>query len=218
LIKERIARACLRTHRSPAEIRLIAVTKTVEPEMIKQAFQLGIREFGESRLQEGERKKDCFFSLDPRPILHMIGHLQSNKVKPVLSLFDLIHSVDSIKLAEIINRQTTSSIPILLEVNVSAEVSKSGFTLQEIEPSLTAISKMARLKVAGLMTVAPIEANPEQVRPIFRQLRELKEKFSLQHLSMGMSDDFEIAIEEGATMIRLGRALFGERIHAINPV
>ena len=211
-VRERIARACLRANRSPDEITLIAVTKTVPPDVIEQAFRLGIRDFGENRVQEAEKKADFFTRLKPRPNLHMIGHLQSNKVKAALGLFDMIQSVDSLKLAEAIDRQAVSKIPVLLEVNVAGEVNKSGFSLEGIGQAVKALSATNNIEVRGLMTVAPVVENPEQVRPIFRRLRELRDVYKLQHLSMGMTADFEVAIEEGATMIRLGRAIFGERL------
>ncbi len=210
-VRERMARACQRSHRSPEEITLIAVTKTVAPMIIEQAFNLGIRDFGENRVQEAESKTTFFAGLQPRPTLHMIGHLQSNKVKAALGLFDIIHSVDSLKLAEALDRQAVHKIPILLEVNAAGEVSKSGFSLLEIGPALQALANLKNIEVRGLMIVAPIESDSEKVRPVFRQLRELRDIYKLEHLSMGMTGDFEVAIEEGATMIRLGRAIFGER-------
>jgi hypothetical protein len=211
VVRERIARACLRAKRSPGEITLIAVTKTVAPEIIEEAFNLGLRDFGENRVQEAESKADYFTGLQPRPALHMIGHLQSNKVRVALGLFDIIHSVDSLKLAEAIDCQAGHKTPVLLEVNIASEASKHGFSLQEICPALAAIPRLTKIEVRGLMTVAPMVDDPEQVRPVFRKLRELRDIYKLEHLSMGMTDDFEVAIEEGATMIRLGRAIFGER-------
>jgi PLP dependent protein len=210
-VQERIAKACLRSNRSSTEVTLIAVTKTVVSEKMEQAFYLGIRDFGENRVQEAERKEAFFTGLQPRPTLHMIGHLQSNKVKTALRLFDIIHSVDSLKLADIIDRQAVRKTSILLEVNAAGEARKSGFSLQEIGQAVDIISNLKNIKVLGLMTVAPIASVPEQVRPVFRKLRQLRELYKLEHLSMGMTDDFEVAIEEGSTMIRLGRALFGER-------
>ena len=211
-VQERIAKACQRSKRSPHEITVIAVTKMVSPEMILEAFRLGIRDFGENRIQEAESKAVFFNSLQPRPSLHMIGHLQSNKARTALEIFDIIHGVDSLKLAGILDRQAKCQTPILLEVNVSGENSKSGFSLLEIGPALQNFSSFQNIKVCGLMTVAPIVKDPEMTRPIFRKLRELRDQFKLEHLSMGMTDDFEVAIEEGSTMIRLGRALFGTRL------
>ena len=210
-VQKRIAKACLRANRSTDEITLIAVTKMVTPDIIEKAFHLGIRDFGENHVQEAEKKAAFFTGLQPRPSLHMIGHLQSNKTKIALGLFDVIHSVDSLKLAITIDRLAIRKIPVLLEVNVAGEANKSGFSLNEIGSGLTAITKLNKIKVSGLMTVAPIVDDAELVRPIFRKLRELRDTFGLEHLSMGMTGDFEVAIEEGATMIRLGRALFGDR-------
>ena len=210
-VRERIAVACLRANRQPSEITLIAITKTVAPETIEQAVRLGIRDFGENRVQETENKSIFYSQLRPHPTLHMIGHLQSNKVKTALRLCDVIHSVDSLKLAQAIDRQADRKIPVLLEVNIAGEASKNGFSLAEIGQTFKTISDLKNLELRGLMTVAPVADNPEEVRPFFRQLRELKERYNLKDLSMGMTEDFEIAIEEGATMIRIGRAIFGDR-------
>ncbi len=210
-VRECIDRACLRANRLPSEITLVAITKTVAPEIIEQVFGLGIRDFGENRVQETENKFSFYSQLRPHPTLHMIGHLQSNKVKTILRLCDIIQSVDSLKLAQAIDRQADRKIPILLEVNVAGEDSKSGFSLMEIEQVIKNVLTLKNLELRGLMTVAPVVNNPEEVRPFFRQLRELKNNYNLKHLSMGMTEDFEIAIEEGATMIRIGRAIFGDR-------
>ncbi len=210
-VRERIAQACLRVGRSPEEITLIAVTKTVDPAIMETAFNLGIRNFGENRVQEAERKINALSHLRPQPVWHMIGHLQSNKVKTALKLFDIIQSVDSLELAGHINRAASPNRPVLLQVNVAGETTKSGFSLSEIKSALSSISRLHTLDVRGLMTIAPAAENVEEVRPVFRKLKELRDSFGLEHLSMGMTEDFEIAIEEGATMIRVGRALFGKR-------
>ncbi|MDP2917503.1 MAG: YggS family pyridoxal phosphate-dependent enzyme [Dehalococcoidia bacterium] len=210
-VRLRIARACRRAGRSPEEVTLVAVTKGVAPSVIAAAFELGIRNFGENRVQEAEEKIKQLSHLKPRPVWHMIGHLQSNKVKPALALFDIIQSVDSVKLAQLISRYTRKKVPVLLQVNVSGEASKSGFPLSELGQAFEAISRLPQIGIKGLMTIAPVGDNPEDVRPVFRKLWELGDSFRLEHLSMGMTDDFEVAIEEGATMVRLGRALFGER-------
>ncbi len=141
----------------------------------------------------------------------MIGHLQTNKAGSVASLFDTIHSVDSIRLAEAISRRAPRPMPAFLEVNVAGEATKSGLSLAELPTAHAAIFRLPNIDLRGLMTVAPISASPEEVRPIFRRLAEEARRLNLSELSMGMSDDFEIAIEEGATHVRLGRALFGER-------
>jgi len=210
-VRERITRACQRVGRSPEEITIVVVTKTVEPPAIATAFKLGIRHFGENKVQEAEAKIRELSWLEPRPTWHMVGHLQTNKAKVAVEIFDIIHSVDSIRLAEVISRRAERTIPILLEVNVAGEASKSGFPLAEVEPALEAIARLPRLEIKGLMTIAPMVADAEQVRPIFRQLRLLRDSLGLKQLSMGMTDDFEVAIEEGATLVRIGRAIFGER-------
>ena len=210
-VKERIARTCQRVGRSPDEVTIVAVTKMVEPSAIATAFELGIRNFGENRVQEAVKKIDQLSGLKPRPTWHMVGHLQSNKAKVAVEIFDIIHSIDSIRLAEVISRRTQRTLPVLLEVNISGETSKNGFSVAEVEPALDAISRLPNLEIKGLMTIAPIVADAEQVRPIFRKLRSLRDHFGLEHLSMGMTDDFEVAIEEGATLVRIGRAIFGER-------
>ena len=210
-IRERIASACQRAGRSPDEITIVAVTKTVEPPAIATAFKLGIRHFGENRVQEAEAKIRELSWLEPHPTWHMVGHLQSNKAKVVVEIFDIIHSVDSVRLAEVISRRAESTIPILLEVNIAGEASKSGLTPSEVEPALEAITRLPHLEIKGLMTIAPMVADTEQVRPVFRQLRSLRDSLGLKQLSMGMTDDFEIAIEEGTTLVRIGRAIFSER-------
>ena len=210
-VRERITRACQRVDRAPDEVTLIAVTKTVAPSAIATAFTLGLRHFGENRVQEAEAKIGQLPALKPRPTWHMVGHLQTNKTKVAVAIFDILHSVDSIRLAEVISRRTQKTLPVLLEVNVSGEASKSGFSITEVAPALEAIARLPRLEIRGLMTIAPLMADAEQVRPVFRKLRSLRDSFGLKHLSMGMTDDFEVAIEEGATLVRIGRAIFGER-------
>jgi len=189
----------------------VAVTKTVEPAKIEHAFKAGIRHFGENHVQDARQKINIFSQYQPRPIWHMIGHLQSNKVKLALELFDMVQSVDSVRLAQIINQRTTKKVPILLQVNVAGENTKSGFSLKSIIPAFDVVSQLPNIEIKGLMTIAPDVDNPEEVRPVFRKLKLLADAFHLEHISMGMTNDFEIAIEEGATMVRIGRAIFGER-------
>jgi pyridoxal phosphate enzyme (YggS family) len=210
-IEQRVAAAADRGGRSPTEITLIGVTKTVGPEVVRQAFQAGMRHFGESRIQEAREKIAGLSALKPRPSWHMVGHLQTNKAKMATDLFDVIHSVDSIRLAEAISQHAGHNVPILVEVNVSGEASKYGFGPDEVSPVIEQVAHLPHLEVSGLMTVAPYTDDPEEVRPVFRRLRELRDSMGLEHLSMGMTDDFEVAIEEGATMVRIGRAIFGER-------
>lgn len=226
-VRERMADAARRADRNPEEITLVAVTKAIEPAMVKQAIALGLRDFGENRVQEAEWK----IPLLPEATWHMIGHLQRNKVKKALLIFDMIHSVDSLRLAQEIDRRASrigARVPVLLEVNLSGEATKYGFRMaprvtrgEEKEAFFSYVEEILRLyhlEVRGLMTMAPLVAHPEEARPYFQRLRglreELRERFpqaSWEELSMGMTDDFEVAIEEGATMVRIGRAIFGER-------
>ncbi|MDD5093027.1 MAG: YggS family pyridoxal phosphate-dependent enzyme [Dehalococcoidia bacterium] len=210
-IKSRIARACERAGRSSDEITLIAITKTVDPAAIRAAFQAGIRHFGENRIQEAQSKFPQLQDVRSQSTWHLVGHLQTNKAKTAVELFDIIQSVDSLRLAEFISRHIEHPIPVLLEVNAGGEASKGGFSPVEISSTLKSLQEMPALKVEGLMTVAPLVSDPEEVRPVFRRLWELGNALGLKELSMGMSDDFEVAIEEGATMIRVGRGIFGER-------
>ncbi len=210
-LQERIARSCQRAGRSPDEVTLVAVSKTAQTSAIEAAFEAGIRDFGESRVQEAKTKIEQLQKLTPRIIWHMVGHLQTNKAKTAAAFFDIIHSVDSLNLAKTLNNCSPKRLPILIQVNVSAEATKGGFTLSEVEGAVKQIRSLSNLEVQGLMTIAPWVDNAEEVRPVFRQLRQLRDALRLKHLSMGMSDDFEVAIEEGATLVRIGRAIFGER-------
>jgi len=210
-VNERIIQACQRSGRSPDEIITVAVSKFVRPELISAALQSRITHFGENRVQEAETKIKGLSHLEPSPTWHMVGHLQTNKVNMALDIFDIIQSIDSTKLAEAISRRARKSIPIFLEVNISGEASKYGFSIDSIESSLEEIAKLPNVEVKGLMTVAPLVDNVEMVRSVFQKLRSLRDFLGLEYLSMGMTDDFEVAIEEGATHIRIGRAIFGER-------
>jgi pyridoxal phosphate enzyme (YggS family) len=210
-VHRRIARACERSHRSPDEVKLVVVTKEVGISAIRAAFDCGIRDFGENRVQEAEDKIVQLSDLKPDVTWHMVGHLQSNKAKTAVELFDIIHSLDSIKLAEILSRRAEKAFPVLLQVNVSGEATKSGFAVNEVGAAVEEIKCLPNLKVMGLMTIAPLVEDVEEARPVFRKLRELRDSLGLEHLSMGMTDDFELAVEEGATMLRIGRAIFGDR-------
>jgi pyridoxal phosphate enzyme (YggS family) len=209
--RERIAASCARVGRSPNDVTLIAVTKGFGPDAILAAIDAGIRDIGENRVQEAQAKRNALPDLPPGVRWHMIGHLQTNKVGSVVGLFDTIHSVDSIRLAEAISRREPRPMSAFLEVNVAGETTKSGLSLAELPSVHAAIAGLPNINLRGLMTVAPIANSPEDVRPVFRRLAEEARRLGLSELSMGMSDDFEIAIEEGATHVRLGRALFGER-------
>ena len=219
-INEKIKKAALKANRSPEDIKLVAVTKTATVEQIKEAISAGVKTIGENKVQEAKGKYQVL-SADIADIeWHLVGHLQTNKVKYAIEIFDLIHSVDSIKLAEEIDKRSLQfgiMTNILVEVNVSGEETKYGIKPEEVEPFLKEISEFSRIKVRGLMTIAPIAEDKEEVRPYFRKLRELSEKIEnknvknvkMDYLSMGMTDDFEVAIEEGANMVRIGRGIFG---------
>jgi pyridoxal phosphate enzyme (YggS family) len=216
-VQQRIAAACERAGRTPDSVTLLAVTKTQPPEVVAEAAKLGLAIFGESKVQEAKAK----IPLCPgRLRWHMIGHLQSNKCRDAVELFQMIQSVDSAELAEEINKraeQAAKRMPILLEVNSAGEASKFGFRAEQLLADLPRINAQPRLEVQGLMTVPPWSPAAEKARPLFQQLRELKERCEqvlgapLPHLSMGMTGDFEVAIEEGATIVRIGTGLFGSR-------
>lgn len=210
-IRERIARACERCGRSPADVRLVAVTKTHPVTSIVEAYGAGIRDFGENRVQEAAAKIPVLRVRCAGATWHLIGNLQTNKVRAALRLFDILHSVDSIRLAEAIDARADRRVPVLIEVNVAGEASKHGVSPDVAGPLAEAVGKLANLEPIGLMTVAPVADDPEDVRPVFRRLRELRDALGLRELSMGMTDDFEVAIEEGATIVRIGRAIFGAR-------
>jgi len=210
-LQQRMAKACERAERSPDKVTLIAVTKMLDASAIEAAFNAGIKDFGESRVQEAKPKIEQLHLLRPHLTWHMIGHLQTNKAKTAAGIFDIIHSVDSLKLAETLNNCSLKRLPVLIQVNVSAEATKGGFMLSEVNEAVRQIGKLGNIDIQGLMTIAPWVDNAEEVRPMFRQLRQLRDALGLKHLSMGMSDDFDIAIEEGATLVRIGRAIFGER-------
>jgi pyridoxal phosphate enzyme (YggS family) len=210
-IRERVADACRRAGRSPDEITIVAVTKTFPPEAVAEAYRAGLTDIGENRVQEAASKIPLVEAMGVRPRWHLVGHLQTNKAKTALGLFAIIHSVDSLRLAEAISRRAVATVPVLLEVNVAGESTKFGFAPQEVAEAAASIAALPNLDVRGLMTVAPFTADPEEVRPVFRRLRELRDEIGLPELSMGMTDDFEVAIEEGATILRIGRAIFGAR-------
>jgi hypothetical protein len=218
-IRRRMAAAAERSGRAPESVRLVAVTKTVGLDEIRALHDLGVRDFGESRVLEALRRIRALNELGAR--WHMIGHIQTNKANKAIGAFDLIHSLDSVRLAEALDAaamRREAQVPALVEVNVSGEPTKSGFAPGELGPALERIGGMKSLRVDGLMTLAPIAADPQQTRPVFAQLRALRDRFAravpgieLRLLSMGMTQDFEVAVEEGADLIRVGQALFRER-------
>lgn len=224
-VQERIEAAAGRASRSSQEIRIVGVTKSHPQEVVQAAHQAGLRLIGENRVEEALPKKAASVELVGLE-WHMVGHIQSRKARNVVQVFDVVHSVDRGKIAERLNReamQTGIRLPILLECNVSGEASKWGWQLTdkttwpEIVEEFTRIRELSNLDVRGLMTMAPMVLEPEAVRPVFSRLRELRD-YLLQavpgdwtELSMGMTDDYEIAVEEGATLLRIGRAIFGPR-------
>lgn len=218
---------CSRINRDPSEIRIVAVSKGRTVEQIKEVVRSGIIDIGENKVQEAILKYAQLSQQAGETIgyrlsavkWHMVGHLQTNKVKEAVNIFDLIQSVDTLRLAQEINKQAAKINKIqdiLLEINVSGEESKFGLKPQESIKIVEDMAKFKNVNIKGLMTVAPISDDPEHVRPYFRKLRELKNKinesritnYQLQFLSMGMTDDFEVAVEEGANVVRLGRAIF----------
>ncbi|HOA35133.1 MAG TPA: YggS family pyridoxal phosphate-dependent enzyme [Bacillota bacterium] len=214
-IQMEIAAAARRAGRSPSGIRLVAVTKTVGPDEIREAAALGLRDFGENRLQEAKPKLQLF----PELRWHFIGHLQTNKVKEVLNAFSLIHSLDRFSLARELQRRAErldTEARCLVQLNISGEKSKFGLSEVELPDFLEAMHGFSRIKIEGLMTMAPYCDDPAETRPIFRRLRELQEAcarpgMELKELSMGMTNDYTVAVEEGATLVRIGTALFGKR-------
>ena len=217
LIQQKIAAACARVGRDANSVTLLAVTKGQPPEVVNEAARLGLTLFGENKVQEAKAKIPlCSGKLR----WQMIGHLQSNKCRDAVELFGMIQSVDSLALAQEISKRAAlagRTMPILLEVNAVGEASKFGYRPEQLLADLEQIKTLPRIEVHGLMTVPPWSAVADNVRPVFRRLRELKERCEavlgapLPHLSMGMSGDFEVAIEEGATILRIGTALFGAR-------
>jgi hypothetical protein len=206
-VRERVARAAQRAGRRPEDILLIGVSKTVPAERVREAIAAGLPALGENRVQEAKEK----IRVLGRPVpWHLIGHLQTNKVKDALDLFDVIQSVDRPALAAELARRARRPVDVLVEVNLAGEPAKSGFAPAEVKPAVDALAALPGLRVRGLMAIPPAAA-AEQTRPWFRTLRELRDAAGLPELSMGMSADFEVAIEEGATMVRVGTAIFGER-------
>jgi pyridoxal phosphate enzyme (YggS family) len=220
-IYRKISSAAIRSGRNPFDVKLIAVTKTVDIEMIKEAVSFGLRTLGESRVQEAQKKiADCRTQCADCDIeWHMIGHLQKNKAKIAVGLFEMIQSLDSIELAKELNKHSEKAGKIqrvLIEVKLSEEESKYGVAKESLMDLIKVISEMRNLKLEGLMTIPPFSDNPEMARPYFKKLRELRDQaenkgYRLPELSMGMTNDYETAILEGATMVRIGTGIFGER-------
>ncbi len=213
-LRARIAAAAARAGRDPAQIRLVgasAPSKGVTNEMVVAALDAGLRDFGENYIQEAQQR---IGELGPRAAeatWHFIGHLQSNKAAAAANLFDTIESVDSLRLAQQLSRRSTKPLRILLEVNVSGEAAKHGFAAADVDGAVSEIGALPNLDLVGLMTMAPEVKDTEETRPVFQTLRLLAEANGLSELSMGMTNDFEVAVEEGATMVRIGRAIFAGR-------
>ncbi|HHX95999.1 MAG TPA: YggS family pyridoxal phosphate-dependent enzyme [Clostridia bacterium] len=218
-VQAAIEKACLKVNRCPSEVKLLAISKSVPVEVIHKAYQAGLNLFGENRVQELTQK----IPLLPAEIKwHLVGTLQRNKVKQVIGRVDLIHSVDRLSLAREISKWAQKSditVKVLLQVNIAGEKTKKGFTVEEVRGQLETLSNLPNLQIKGLMTLAPWVQDPEKVRPVFRELRLLAQELAsmglanveMQELSMGMSNDFPVAIEEGATIVRIGSRLFGVR-------
>ncbi len=219
-VEERISAACRRSGRRREDVRLVAVSKTHPLELIRAAAEAGLRDFGENRVQEAKSKISQLGDL--QVTWHLIGHLQSNKARPARELFHWIHSVDSLRLAEKLSQASAPDgvrLPVLIEVNLGEETSKEGIRAADAGALAEHISQYQSLELRGLMVIPPFLENPEEVRPYFRKLRALAgeierrniSNISMRELSMGMSHDFEVAIEEGATTVRIGTAIFGSR-------
>lgn len=207
-VQEAVARACARAGRSPDHVLLIAVSKTMDVERVRLAIAAGVTALGENRVQEAKEKIEAL----GRPVpWHLIGSLQTNKARDATRLFDWIQSVDRLDLAQELSRRADRALNILLQVNLGDEPQKGGVAPAELKRLHEMVAALPNLKVRGLMAIPPATEQPEQARPFFRQLRELREQLGLEHCSMGMSADFEVAIEEGATMVRVGTAIFGPR-------
>ena len=216
-VVEMVRETALRCGRDPAEVRLIGVTKTVGRPEVDAAYAAGLRDFGENRVQDAQEKFSPVLPADAR--LHLIGHLQTNKVRPAVKLFDFIHSVDRSSLLLALDREAARQdreMAVLIQVNVAAEPQKHGCRPEELPALLDAADGLDHVRVVGLMTIAPLVDDADEVRWVFRSLRELRDEMrhaipraQLTELSMGMTNDFTVAVEEGATMVRVGRAIFG---------
>jgi len=218
-VMDRIAAAAKRAGRDPSSVRLVTVTKTVAPERIREAVAAGAAILGENRVQEAKEKIEALGAIAS---WHLIGRLQTNKAKYAVRLFDLIHSVDTIGLARELDKQAAKTgkvQDVLVEVSIAGEASKAGMAVREAPALVRGVASLRHVRVRGLMTMPPYSEDPDDSRPFFRVLRELAEAIakenipgvSMQELSMGMSGDFEVAVEEGATLVRVGTAIFGER-------
>jgi len=211
VLRGRIESACRRSNRDVSEVKLIAVTKNLASPVIRATYDCGLRDFGENRIQESISKYVELADIRQRLTLHFMGHLQTNKARDALQSVDIIHSIDTVRLALLLNEKASRPMPAFLQVNLAGEQTKYGFPRGELDRAVDTISALGKIKILGLMTIAPLCSDAEEVRPLFADLRGLNLAYGFKELSMGMTDDFEVAVEEGATMIRIGRAIFGER-------
>jgi PLP dependent protein len=217
LIRQNIEKACLRVKRDPRQVQIVAVCKDQSVKKIRQVYDLGIRLFGENKTQEAEVHMHQLLGTDIT--WHFIGKLQKNKINKLLNIFQLIESVDGVKSLEHIHKRVDAPVELFIEINIGEEKSKSGFTIEGLKKALPYISNLNKVIVSGLMAIPPYFEDPEKGRHFFTRLRELKDTINgmaaanlrISHLSMGMSHDYEVAVEEGATMVRIGTALFGRR-------
>jgi pyridoxal phosphate enzyme (YggS family) len=218
-LRKRVEQAALSVGRDPQGIKIIGAVKEQPAELVLQALAVGLTDIGENKVQEARAKYDDIKTKFPNVTWHMIGHLQRNKVRQALDIFDIIHSVDSERLAREIEAKASKEVSILIEVNTSKEATKYGVPVDSAINFLKEVVELKHLKIQGLMTMAPLAEDPEKARPYFRRLKELFYEIKglnlpnveMEYLSMGMTDDFEIAIQEGSNMVRIGRAIFGRR-------
>lgn len=210
-VRARIHAAAARTGRRSRDITLVAVSKSQPATAVAEAYRAGLRDFGENRVQEAGAKIIQLRAAGCTPRWHFVGNLQRNKIRVALDLFDILHCVDSVSLAEAIDARAPGLVPVLVEVNVAGEPTKRGVAPADVAAVVQRLRQLPNIDVRGLMTVAPRVERQEEARPVFRELRKLRDALGLKDLSMGMTDDFEVAVEEGSTLVRVGRAIFGPR-------
>lgn len=210
-VRERVAAACRAAGRDPAGVTIVGAAKTMPPEVVLAAVQAGLTDLGENYVQDAEPKVRALRDAGVKARWRMIGHLQTNKINKALALFDAIDSVDSLALAQAIARRATQRVEVLLEVNLAGDGAKTGAAPEDVDRLVPAIQALPQLDLAGLMTIGRLGAPPDETRRLFATLRSMTDRHGLAICSMGMTDDFELAIAEGSTMVRIGRAIFGER-------
>lgn len=211
VVRRRIVAACERSGRDPGAVTLVAISKTWPASAVAEAWRAGVTDFGENRVQEGVAKAVELDAAGIRPAWHLVGHLQTNKVRAALGTFAILHAVDSERVLRAVAAHADSPVRVMIEVNVTGEATKYGIAPVDVTSLVAVAGTLPHVHVEGLMTVAPLVVDPEEVRPVFARLRDLAARLGLPALSMGMTNDFEVAIEEGATHVRIGRAIFGDR-------